>query len=413
MHNYLSSLSSKKDILLLSLVAYLPISRAVFFVRNQTNRPVNEYSTVDLQNSLNIAATALMVAFLLRPRARPSIQRVLRGPTQCLVLFYAFCLTSCLWASNSLFVAYRAAELLVTLFFMAYLLDRIGDPYEALLYLCRFCAVTALLPYLSGVLRDGNLFQHTNAYSTCGAFGAALALASIRRGVLRFAEVKYSLLACLAAVIFGTSSASNVALLVGVLLIAATPRQRMVSIGRLLVLSAVMFVVLTRGFEVIRPYVFPGKTTDSIRNLRGRTSIYQEFWGAFQEHPVVGYGFASGERSIEVLGSIAVNSAHNSVLSVAVNTGIVGLLFFCVGFYRVLATLYRAEWAGDRVAYPVLLALIVGLINSMSYPLVGSDWKYVTTAFFGIVAYASVFLSPVFDSVQEEYVPAYYGNLSE
>jgi hypothetical protein len=120
----------------------------------------------------------------------------------------------------------------------------------------------------------------------------------------------------------------------------------------------------------------------------------------------VGRGFASGERSIEVLGSIAVNSAHNSVLSVAVNTGAVGVLFFCLGFYSVMFTLYRADLMGHSVAYPVLVALVVGLINSMSYPLVGSDWKYVTTPFLGIVAYASVFLGPGCDTIPEEYVPA-------
>ena len=413
MRNDLFSSSRLKDVLVLSLIAYLPISRAVLFVRNSTNRPLDGYSTVDMQNAINIAATVLMVAFLLRPRARFGVLRVLRGPTQWLVVYHVFCLLSCLWATSPLYVVYRAIECIVILFFMGYILDVIGDPRDGILYLCRLSALTSLLPYLSQVVRNGGLFQHTNSFSTCGAFGAALALASIKRGVLRFSEVKYSLLICLAAVVFGTSSASNIALIIGVLMIAAAPKQRVVSVARLLVLSVIMFLVVTWGVEVVRPYVFPGKTTENIRSLRGRISLYRDFWEAFQEHPVAGRGFASGERSVEVLGRATVNSAHNAILSVAVNTGTIGLLFFCVGLYSIALILYRADRMGDGVAYPILVALVVGLVNSMSYPLIGSEWRYATTPFLGIVTYASIFLTPVHYTVRSELAPLWYGELSD
>ncbi len=413
MRDDLSSSSRLKDILVLSLIAYLPISRAVFFVRNSTNRALDEYSRIDPQNAINIAATVLMMAFLLRPRARSSILRVARGPSQWLVAYYAFCLVSCLWATSSTYVAYRAVELIVILFFVSYILDVIGDPRDGLLYLCRLCALTSLLPYVSQIVRNGGLFQHTNAFSTCGAFGAALALASIKRGVLRFSEVKYSLLICLAAVVFGTSSASNISLLIGIVMMAAAPKHRVVSVARLLVLSVLLFLVVTRGGEVVRPYVFPGKTVENIRSLRGRINLYRDFWDAFQEHPVVGHGFASGERSVEVLGGNTVNSAHNAVLSVAVNTGAIGLLFFCVGLWCIAWALYRADQMGDRVAYPVLVALIVGLVNSMSYPLLGSEWRYTTTPFLGILTYASVFLTPVHYPVRSECPPVWCGELPD
>lgn len=390
----LASLVERKDILFLSLIAFLPISRAVLFVRNTTTRAISEYAEVDFQNGINIVATLLMLFLVLRSKARESAVNTLRGPTQWFLAYLVFCMVSSIWAGNLTYVVYRAVELIAVLFFMAHVLDTVGDPVEAIRYLCRFSALTALLPYLAMAVRNGGIFQHTNSFSTSGAFGAALALASIRRGVLRLGDVKWSLTACLAAVVLGTSSASNISLIIGVLMIVAASRGRAVSVTRLVLISTVAFLVLTVGFEVVRPYLFPGKTTEHIRSLRGRTTLYQGFWDAFQEHPFLGYGFASGEKSIKVSGGVVFNSAHNSVLSVAVNTGIVGLTLFFVGFYRILSILYRADALGYNVAYPILVAMVVGLINSMSYPLVGSDWRFPTTPFLGIVAYASVFFTP-------------------
>jgi O-antigen ligase len=405
MRRLLTSLSQKKNILFLSLVAYLPISRAVLFVRDTTNRSLESYAAVDLQNSINILATVIMLAIVIGPRGRLSGLRLIRGPTQWLVVYFAFCLLSCLWAVKPMYVAYQSVELIVVLFFMGYILATIDKPRDGMLYLCRFAAATALLPYLGEVARSGAIFQHTNAYSASGAYGAAMALAAVKRGVLRLGDVKYSLAACLAAVVFGTSSASNVALLVGILLIAVASRRRAVSLARLGILAVIMFLVLTRGADAITPYVFPGKDADQIKSFRGRTVVYAAVWDAFHKSPIIVYGFASGERSIDIDGMGITNSTHNGALSVAVNTGIVGFLFFGLGLYSVLRSLCLADRGGDTFAWPALVGIVVGLINSMAYPLVGSTWKYPTTGFLGIVAYGSIFLAPGGYVVQEDYLP--------
>jgi O-antigen ligase len=406
MRNLWMLLSEKRDILFLSLVAYLPVSRAVFFVRDRTNRALEDYATVDLQNSINIVAVAIMFSLIVRPKTRVSDLRLLRGPTQWMVIYLAFCLLSCVWSAKPLYVAYQATEMIAVLFFMGYILDKIGEPRDGILYLCRFCAVTAFLPYLGWVLRTGQIIQHTNAYSTCGAFGAAMALAAIRRGVLRFAEVKYSLIACLAAVVFGTSSASNVSLLIGILMVAAASRRGPISVAKLAVLAVLAFFILTHGFDLVRPYVFPGKNMDQIKTFRGRTVVYADCWAAFRQNPVIGYGFGAGERSIDIAGRGITDSTHNGLLSVAVNTGIVGLLFFGLGLYRLIRSLWLADLMGNAFAFPILVAIVVGLINSMAYPMIGSTWKYSTTSFLGIMAYGSIFCAPGSYVCEEVCLPA-------
>ncbi len=385
-----------KDVLLLSLIAYLPVSRAVLFVRNRTNRGVADYAAVDSQNAINILATLLMLGLIVLPRARRSNNLIVRGPTQWLLVYYVLCVLSCLWGTNPLYTVYRAAELIILLVFMAYILDMIGDPHDAIIYLCRFCAVTAFLPYLAGVLRYGGIIQHTNAYSTAGAFGTILALASVRSGAVTFLEVRYSLLACLFSVLLGTSAASNLSLIVGLVLVWSFSRQPGSSRLRLLAAVIVLSLTATAAFEIMMPYLFPGKDLQDITSLHGRVGLWRLCLQAGRQQAMLGGSFAVGERSIDLWGSGVTNSAHNSLVSVFINTGGVGLGFFVLAWWALLRQAYWCHLQGSPYAYPVIAAVVVGLVNSMSYPLVGSSWKYVTTPFLGIVAYVSVFLAPMY-----------------
>jgi apolipoprotein N-acyltransferase len=89
-------------------------------------------------------------------------------------------------------------------------------------------------------------------------------------------------------------------------------------------------------------------------------------------------------------------------MSVFVNTGIVGSILFAGAWLAILRRTYLCHLWGDPHAYPLLAAMIVGLVNGMSYPLVGSSWRYVTTPFFGIVAYVSIFLNPAYYACRDE-----------
>ena len=146
---------------------------------------------------------------------------------------------------------------------------------------------------------------------------------------------------------------------------------------------------------MIRPYVFPGKTVEGIKTARGRTGLFEAYKGMIYEHPIIGSGFAVGERSNEALGGAQCNWAHNSVIGVIVNTGMIGLFLFIGGFCAIGYNLYRADKLGNKYAYPLLISIMIGFLNSMSYPLVGSIWTASTTPFWGIVAYISIYLPSI------------------
>jgi hypothetical protein len=398
---FLKSLAERRDVLLLSFIAFMPVSRSFLFVRNRLNRSTGDYATIDFQNSINIVAVALMLGFLLRSKARLSHELMLRGPTQWMLLYFGLCLLSVLWGTSPLYITYQSVELIVVLSFMGYILERIADPHDAVLYLCRFCAATAFLPYLGDVARFGGVIQHTNAFSTCGACGLILILACMRTGVLVLGEVKYSLIGCLVPLVFGTSAASNIAFVTGLILLwSLSPAPRR-TISRAVFAMAVVGGVVVTAFGVVMPYLFPDKPMEQILSLHGRIGLWREFLAIGRQQMVLGGGFVVGERSVELWGGEGFGSAHNALVSVFVNTGVVGLVLFVGAWFAILHRTWVCHLWGDPYAYPVLIAMLVGLVNGMSYPLVGSSWRYVTTPFFGIVAYVSVFLNPAYYALRE------------
>lgn len=376
-------------IVFLIILVFVPVVRATVFSRR---RDRVAYSEVDIYNSVQIACTLGMAVVLCGRRAIRSNWLIRTGPTYLLMIYTVFCGVSSTWSRQPTYTAFRAFELGVLLFFMGHVLNVINHPRTALLWLCRFAALVAVLGYSPGLLR-GEILQHTNGYTTAGAFGAVLALASVRRRVLGIDDIKYSLIACVITVALGTSSASNVSLLVGILMIMVSSRYHSISMGRLLLVSVAAFIVFSSAIEVIRPYLFPRKDAENIRTLTGRLELWADFLDAVRERPLLGYGFASGEKGIVVLGRDITNWTHNSIVSVLVNTGIVGLLLFVGGFWVIGYTLYRADVLGHPYAYPILMAITVGSLNSLSYPVTGSAWVPATTPFMGLIAYTAIFVS--------------------
>lgn len=366
----------------------VPVIRVSLF---QRRRDPQAYASVDSNNLVQIVAVVGMAVVVGGRGAMVTNRLVAIGPTCLLVLYSILCGLSALWSPQPAYTAYRAVEIGLVLLCMGHVLYTVNNPGKALLWLSRFAALTAMLGYLGDVRSYGGLFQHTNSYTAIGAVGAVLILGSIKKGVLSLAEVKYSLAACIATVILGTSSASNVSLAVGILAVAGASRG-ITSMARVLVVSAFAFLLLWAGLEMVQPYLFPGKDIEQIRTMRGRTGLFLTYWEAFQQNPVLGYSFAVGERSIMGPGT---NWTHNSVVSVAVNTGAIGLVMFIGGYLTVLYALYRADRFGSPFAFPVAIAILVGFLNSMSYPLIGSIWTGPTSAFMGVVVYTSIYLSPV------------------
>ena len=113
------------------------------------------------------------------------------------------------------------------------------------------------------------------------------------------------------------------------------------------------------------------------------------------ERPLHGYGFCVGEKSGADFGYFVTQSAHNSLLSVLVNTGWIGVtLYFVVFLGRVFCWTLRAlsiDHCSDDVA-AVLAGSVACLVNSMTYPVLGSGFACPSLAIFLLWAYAEKFI---------------------
>jgi len=92
----------------------------------------------------------------------------------------------------------------------------------------------------------------------------------------------------------------------------------------------------------------------SARDLNGRIDIWQKGYAAFLDHPVMGVGAGGFENAIGAARGNGM-AAHNALLGVAVEHGVVGLLLFL----GTLGALVRRAWkceSRERRAWLILLA---------------------------------------------------------
>ncbi len=149
------------------------------------------------------------------------------------------------------------------------------------------------------------------------------------RGAVRAIASLYCAVAPLT-VILTASRSSFLALLVTVSIVPLTlPRKSMRS------LLQVTVVLFAAGVAI--GFVVPGSSWDRLLTtgqelqggtMSGRTDIWGRAWSAFQERPFLGGGANAFGPAIDP-GTTTPHSAHNSMLALLVEQGVVGLCLFC------------------------------------------------------------------------------------
>ena len=105
---------------------------------------------------------------------------------------------------------------------------------------------------------------------------------------------------------------------------------------------------------------------EAIRN-DVRSDLFFEAWNAFVANPLVGYG--TGSASFETL-TDAQAGAHNQVLALLVQYGIVGL-FIIVGLLIAVLVTPRS----DDNYLPILMVILLIVLSFFSHVLL-SQWNY-------------------------------------
>lgn len=122
--------------------------------------------------------------------------------------------------------------------------------------------------------------------------------------------------------------------------------------------------------KIIKDTIFFDKEDISLSNTNGRDKLMDVTIQTVEEHPL-GLGFFSAEPYIFYAHHLHAISAHNSLFSAALGTGVIGLLILCIFFLKTGLLLLRRSQFG--VFYPILLGCFcVAMLHCMGNPSVGT-----------------------------------------
>lgn len=371
----------------LTFITLLMVARKTFF---NVTRDIGDYSTsIDSTTSLALICIALSL-FVINTN-RTSFRHVYTR-TESFVLCYFLSLLSFIWAGNVSTILFKGIEVLCSFFVVGMTLYNIKSQRHAFYYIILLSTLVSLVDILNHIWKVGVSIDnlHTNAYTVSAMIGLLCSLGAIHVKLFTFKELKYFAFLNSVAVAIGTSSATYIAAIIGILLIYSSGKRKIYIVFTLLMcLIAYVFYLLLGDY--IYEIIFYGKNKESVESGTGRQYIWEACIEKWKTSPWLGTGFVVGERDIADYGTHVVRavSAHNSFLSVLVGTGVVGMFVFVRFLYLWFINMYRYV-RYNRYATVLFSTSVAVMVNCNSFPAIGSDWNYVAPCVFALIAFVFI-----------------------
>lgn len=380
-HYKLFKKTYSKEIWIYTLLILLHMSRKTIFNVQQ-----------DVGNESLGSGTLLMIfctvcnyhcAFRESKNLKPAIQTTLSY-----FVFYIFALLSFLW---TIYPDYKALfskclELISSYMLVSVIMWKIKGCKSALLYLLYLCTLSATIGYMARALAFGSMLVHTNTHSLVAAMGALMAWQM--KDFYDIPYLKYFVYWNLFMLLMGTSSASYISFIVGLLVMLSCSKKGVV-ISKF-IFTFFFFATFYYFFkDIVFEYVFYGKSEETITSGTGRQIIWETVITAWQQNPLLGLGYVVGERQlVDMTGLPAAYSTHNGFLSVLLGTGIIGSIIFGWFYLKMVWVNIKGTFSTKYGMEMVILLpmLTVVTINNLSFPAVGSEWNYTLPPILGLFA---------------------------
>lgn len=359
------------------------VARKTVFVRQRWGEL--DYATVDTYAAVEILIVGMAWIFLLSSRHLSLLVRWLSGTSA--AWLWAYCvvgMASALWSSQPAYAGFQAAEVasqLLLIFVVISYYERFADAERSVLVVCLATVLLGMCEVLKfrGVTLSIAAWHHNQFPASAGMLACYCAPEYFRASGER--RKRLLIYGCTAtfALLLGTSAASLLSTLFGLAIAALLMRR---TAWPILLLVATLVLGAALDPNAATELLFPYKTAEQIQSLHGRTHLWGQLMDFFWERPILGYGFAMGAK----LGGVGQTNTHNSILSVVLGTGLMGLLIlvgFGVRFLKELSTKLSARRPGST---GVACALSAGLMNSMSMAFLGEGWRGPTLVFTAIYA---------------------------
>ncbi len=372
---------------ILTLITFIFISRKTIF--NVTREVGNYTATIDRGSSL--ALLGICASLLLIMQNSSKINRIIPRISPFLG-YYIFATLSFIWAGNMGTILFKGIEVICSFMVICLTLYIIRSSKLALLYIIYLATASTSMDILNKWIKYGFGFYHTNAYTMTAMIALLLICGSVRNKILDFKEVKLLFIINACMLIAGTSSASYISFIIGIIILFSTKKRKGINLGVTLLICLILYGIYYYYQDLVFDIIFHGRSTEKIENGSGRKAIWEAALKLWEQSPIIGNGFLIGERQIVHYIGLAVISAHNSFISVLVNTGIVGILIFILfilkWFYKVYSYLRT-----NRYACVLLPAMTATIVNCNAFPAIGSDWNYVAPSVYALIAFVFINLT--------------------
>lgn len=380
-----------KEVWYLTFIVLINVCRKTIF---NVSRQVGTYDT-SLDSGTSLALIAIILSIMAIWKYKQEFSYV-RKANFSFIAYYILCLSSFLWAGHFGVIAFKAIEVLCCFGVIGLIINKIESLKLGVLYIITISTLITYVEVLNGFIRYGYLFHHTNTYSLLAMIALLLCIGSIRYNVFYLGEIKHFIWLNALALVGGTSSASWISFIIGVIILYSM-NENGVGIFRTIIVCVVIYVAYTFAFDIISDIIFKGKTKEMIESGHGRQVIWDAAIASWKSSPLLGNGFLIGERSLGRYGlSLQVISVHNSFLSVLVGTGITGIVLFShflFKWFRIMLTFYKF----NRYAVIMLPVAVAIVVNCMAFPAIGSDWNFVAPVVYAVIAFVFLHINDTTD----------------
>ena len=356
-------------------------ARQTLFLRKRTQA---QYDDIDTAAAAQILIVIVALLALLANSANlVTVWRRIRGKAAGIaIIYFVFGAVSAFLSVNVAYSLFRAVECLVMACAIAVILQGARSLRQAEV-MALSLAWGALLFDVIGRAKLGgfrlgsfasNSVSASAAMLACYCFGEWLAARGSRRMYLL---IGLGVALCL--VILSLSLASWWACMGGMMLAGFVLNPGIAGVLMLLVL---LLAAIALGPAMLDQVVLRDRPMRELSTLHGRLFLWQSYWEAFQQHPILGYGYAVGAR---LKSAFYTTHTHNSVLSALLGGGIVGAGVFLLAWAAFVLDVVRTRlrrvigWSGCAAA------ILCGLANSLAFAFIGEGWMPSTVVFFSFL----------------------------
>jgi O-antigen ligase len=388
--------SSQKVAWLIWIAHFAFITRQKIFERGRL-----DFDTLDAYAAADVLVVSILIIILLiSNKTSQFLSNVYKLSAFWLLLYYLLCALSATWSLRPVYSFYRSIEFMVFFVSLVVALSYSAEFAKAekrVLFLSLLSVFIQMGIYMKGGISFSLAAWHTNAYSASAAVifvyctGEYLALAKEKLSEDRSRRKMLFIYGCmsLSLLALGTSSGSNVAALIGLVIILLV--QRKIGLMIVIIFASIPFFILSGGLDMFMQVIFPLKSEQAIETLGGRMMTWNYYYERIADSPLLGYGLGVTPTAG---GWIWMTYSHNFVISILMGTGLLGLSIFFVFLIKLAAELIRALRSKIKGAMGIMAAMAAGFVNSLAMPMIADRWVTASFAFMSIFALFIIHVYP-------------------